>query len=343
MELITVIVPIYNVSQYLDRCVNSIVNQTYKNLEIILVDDGSRDDSSKKCDEYAIKYKNIVVIHKKNEGLGFARNSGLSIAKGSYIVFVDGDDYIESTMIEHLYKDMILHNADTCIGGFKRVYKDKIVENKNPFAGQEYENDEILKNVLVKMFGKKQDLTDFIKMSVWKVLFSSKIINENNLKFPSERVFISEDIIFDTDYYVHSNKVYISDNIGYCYCDNEGSLTTKYRFNRFELQKKLYVELVRRTKNLGIYSESQQRLITSFVSVTRYCIKLEQKFCIKNGIVKSLKNIKYICNDFILQDAFKIYNQEKVPSKSKIINNLIIKKRIIILFVIMWIKNAFNI
>ena len=77
MELITVIVPIYNVSQYLDRCVNSIVNQTYKNLEIILVDDGSRDDSSKKCDEYAIKYKNIVVIHKKNEGLGFARNSGL--------------------------------------------------------------------------------------------------------------------------------------------------------------------------------------------------------------------------------------------------------------------------
>lgn len=119
--------------------------------------------------------------------------------------------------------------------------------------------------------------------------------------------------------------------------------TTKYRFNRFELQKKLYVELVRRTKNLGIYSESQQRLITSFVSVTRYCIKLEQKFCIKNGIVKSLKNIKYICNDFILQDAFKIYNQEKVPSKSKIINNLIIKKRIIILFVIMWIKNAFNI
>ena len=84
-------------------------------------------------------------------------------------------------------------------------------------------------------------------------------------------------------------------------------------------------------------------MITSFVSVTRYCIKLEQKFCIKNGIVESFKNIKYICNDFILQDAFKIYNQEKVPLKSKIINNLIIKKRIIILFVIMWIKNAFNI
>lgn len=69
-----------------------------------------------------------------------------------------------------MYKDMILHNADTCIGGFKRVYKDKIVENKNPFAGQEYENDEILKNVLVKMFGKKQDLTDFIEMSVWQAL-----------------------------------------------------------------------------------------------------------------------------------------------------------------------------
>ena len=78
-------------------------------------------------------------------------------------MFVDGDDYIESTMIEHLYKDMILHNADTCIGGFKRVYKDKIVENKNPFAGQEYENDEILKNVLVKMIWKKAGFDRFYR------------------------------------------------------------------------------------------------------------------------------------------------------------------------------------
>lgn len=102
--LISIIVPIYNVELYLEKCIESIINQTYKNLEIILVDDGSTDSCGKICDEYAKKDNRIKVIHKINGGLSDARNKGMEIAKGKYIGFVDGDDYVASDMYETLYK-----------------------------------------------------------------------------------------------------------------------------------------------------------------------------------------------------------------------------------------------
>ena len=92
VEIVSVIVPIYNVEKYLDRCISSIINQTYKNLEIILVDDGSTDKSGAICDNYKIKDCRIKVIHKQNGGLGYARNSGLDVATGQYVTFIDGDD-----------------------------------------------------------------------------------------------------------------------------------------------------------------------------------------------------------------------------------------------------------
>ena len=92
-ELISVVVPVYNVEKYLERCVDSIIKQTYKNLDIILVDDGSQDNSGKICDKYKEKYNNIQVIHQKNQGLSIARNNGLAIAEGNYITFIDSDDW----------------------------------------------------------------------------------------------------------------------------------------------------------------------------------------------------------------------------------------------------------
>ena len=102
-ELISIIVPVYNVEKYVEKCINSIINQTYKNLQIILVDDGSKDNSGKICDEFKLKDNRIEVIHKNNGGLSDARNAGLKLAKGDYIGFVDSDDYIEADMYETLY------------------------------------------------------------------------------------------------------------------------------------------------------------------------------------------------------------------------------------------------
>ena len=111
-ELISVIVPVYNVEKYLEKCIDSIINQTYQNLEIILVDDGSTDGSGKICDEYSRKDNRIKVIHKENGGLSDARNIGIKNANGGLIGFIDSDDYITENMFEVLQKDLRKYNAD---------------------------------------------------------------------------------------------------------------------------------------------------------------------------------------------------------------------------------------
>ena len=111
-DLISIVLPIYNVENYLERCIKSVISQTYKNLEIILVDDGSTDDCSKMCDEWAEKDNRIVVVHKNNQGLGMARNTGIEYAKGRFICFFDSDDFIENDTIENVYKVITKENAE---------------------------------------------------------------------------------------------------------------------------------------------------------------------------------------------------------------------------------------
>ena len=120
--LISIIVPVYNVEPYLNKCLDSIVNQTYKKLEIILIDDGSTDNSGLICDEYASKDNRIIVVHQKNKGLSAARNVGLNIAKGDYIAFVDSDDFIEKDMYFTMYNVMnkILRKTELWSTGEKR-------------------------------------------------------------------------------------------------------------------------------------------------------------------------------------------------------------------------------
>lgn len=117
--LISVVVPVYNVKQYLEKCICSIMKQTYKNIEIILVDDGSTDGSGTICDEYAKKYDYILAVHKKNGGLADARNYGIEHCNGEYICFIDSDDFITENMIEVLYNNLINNNADVSICNYK--------------------------------------------------------------------------------------------------------------------------------------------------------------------------------------------------------------------------------
>lgn len=126
---VSIIVPVYKVEEYLPRCVDSLINQTYKNIEIILVDDGSPDNSPKICDEYASKDSRIRVIHKENAGVSEARNTGIDNAKGDYICFVDSDDYVNAYMVEKLTTSANENNSDmVVVSGYYKAYKDKIVE-----------------------------------------------------------------------------------------------------------------------------------------------------------------------------------------------------------------------
>ena len=123
-ELVSVVVPIYNVEKYLDRCINSIASQTYSNLEIILVDDGSPDNCPSICDEWAKKDSRIVVIHKDNQGLGMARNTGIDNATGKYIFFFDSDDYVDVSIIEKCVNSAIEYGSEVVVFGRNDVYDD---------------------------------------------------------------------------------------------------------------------------------------------------------------------------------------------------------------------------
>ena len=126
-NLISIIVPVYNVEQYLSKCIDSIINQTYKNLEIILIDDGSTDKSGEICDKYKNEDKRIIVIHQLNGGVSAARNTGIGVAKGKYILFIDSDDWIEKDYVSSLFT---YAGDDTIVCcGYKRIFDDKIIEN----------------------------------------------------------------------------------------------------------------------------------------------------------------------------------------------------------------------
>lgn len=128
---ISIIVPVYNIEKYIVRCIESILNQTYSNLEIILVDDGSTDSSGGICDEYAKKDDRIVVIHKVNGGLSDARNAGLKVVTGDYIGYVDGDDWIDSTMYEDMLSVMEAKDIKLSICRYKKVFTGETIDNSS--------------------------------------------------------------------------------------------------------------------------------------------------------------------------------------------------------------------
>ena len=123
MPKVSIILPVYNVAPYLRRCMDSIINQTYRNIEIICIDDGSTDKSSQLCDEYSQKDKRIIVIHKKNGGQSDARNVGITVATGKYIAFVDSDDYIDEQFLEQLYLAIKKNKSDISMCKYKKTYK----------------------------------------------------------------------------------------------------------------------------------------------------------------------------------------------------------------------------
>lgn len=341
-ELISIIVPIYNVEKYIHRCIDSILCQSYKNIEIILVDDESPDNCGKICEDYAKKDQRIKVIHKNNGGLGFARNSGLEKATGKFVTFIDGDDYIGVTHIEEMYKSLVSSNTDTCIAGYTKVFSNRREEHINECAGKVF-FDDVKTQILPRMCGANSEGKDYIEMSVCMVLFSNEIIKKNHLRFVSEREYVSEDLVFDFEYYPLSLGVCVSNVVDYYYCDNEGSLTTKYREDRFESQIRLYNLLREKSKDLNIFKDCVTRLQNTVLAIARYSIKVEYKFQNMNGNKVTEERVKRICENETLKQIFREYDDSNIKISSRIIHYFIKKRKYTLLKIVMYIKNFFNI
>ena len=298
-EKISVIVPIYNVEQYLRRCIDSIINQTYKNLEIILVDDGSPDNCGQICDDYAKKDTRIKVIHKKNGGLSDARNVGLEVCTGDYISFVDSDDWIELNTYEIMMKSMNEYNADMVVSNINYVYKDK-VESK-------YSEDKI------RCFNKEEAMKELIKDGlvqavVWNKLYKRVVID--NLRFKVGK--LNEDEFFTYKICAKAERIVYIPEALYQYRQREDSIMGTYILQRIDGVEALY-ERMNFIKNKFPQLYALEKLRFCYACIYHYQMLLINNILDKktrNTLIKYRKSIRFCLNDvskYSLKDNIYIY------------------------------------
>ena len=221
--MISVIVPVYNVQDYLPRCIDSILSQSYKDIEIILVDDGSPDDCGRICDEYSQKDSRIVVVHKVNGGLSSARNAGLDIAKGEYISFVDSDDWLDNHFIENLHNALISTDAQMSACTFCRTKGDEATRRQF---------DEDISTITTDRYACVFDESSYAGYACNK-LFSKDVIDKYNLRF-DEKIFNGEDFPFTIRYVHHIDKVaFIKQDLYYYFFRESGIMNTIRLSDRF--------------------------------------------------------------------------------------------------------------
>ena len=212
--LISIIVPVYKVEKYLKRCVDSILTQTYQNMEIILVDDGSPDNCGAICDRYKETDNRVVVIHKKNGGLSDARNTAIPLAKGEYISFIDSDDWISSYYVEHLYEAVAKCDADIGISWFENVFEGKALQSKPEELLSNYEcltAEECLKKLLYQ---------NGVEVCAWGKLYKTPLIK--NLRYPVGKLY--EDIPVTYEAVKQSKKIAVIGNVDYYYFQRTDSI-----------------------------------------------------------------------------------------------------------------------
>ncbi len=214
MKKISIIIPVYNVESYLKRCLDSIIAQSYRDFEVLLIDDGSNDSSPQICDEYALKDERIHVIHKENGGVSSARNAGLNLANGQYIAFVDSDDYIEADYLESLLKPFTEQSIQLSVCGY-------------------FFHSEICAPKCMTLEGNSMHYLLFncveypyIEGYLWNKLYLSSIIRENHLQF-NEKYRMCEDTLFNFEYFQYVKNAYVVNEPLYHYIVRENSAMKK--------------------------------------------------------------------------------------------------------------------
>lgn len=240
MSLVSIIVPVYNAQDHLARCIDSLIGQTLKDIEIILVNDGSTDGSPKICDQYKVKDSRVRVIHQKNTGQGIARNAGIKQAKSSYIGFVDADDWAEEDMFEKLYQtshnegaDITMCNCFEIINGIpEKTYIKATTSTLN--------HKQILEQIILPMVGGitiQEHYENNIPGYVWRCLYKKELIQDN--PFISEREIMFEDLWFNIQAMYGSKKIIIRPEHLYNYFHHNESYVRTYKKDIWNIKKKL--------------------------------------------------------------------------------------------------------
>ncbi len=302
----SVIIPVYNVEKYIDRCLKSIISHNYDDLEIIVIDNGSTDSSGSICDTYASEYSNISVYHIANHGVGSARNFGLSKARGEFIYFVDSDDYLVGNLFAD-FADKLVSDLDLVVFSYYNSFEEDLTEKSRtekslPFKGS-YDKDGFI-NIFKELF-----LSDML-YTVWNKIYRREFLLENNLSF--EQYELGEDVRFNLDVYRNVNKIYLSQDSYYVYViGRNGSAMSGYNPKRlqYQLQElKLVDNLLEdwHLDNSNLDNNVKARILMSNIyNITKQKlpvnkkVKLVKEICKKQDIADFIKNDSSVLNPLI--------------------------------------------
>lgn len=284
--LLSVIIPVYNVEKYLDECVMSVINQTYKNIEVILVDDGSPDRSGWMCDEWAKKDVRVKVVHKQNEGLGFARNSGMKVASGEYVTFIDSDDFIAPDMYGVMIKEAVKNDCDIVYsGGFNKYLTNgsfhKVNDVDRPMV---FHKDKIEDLSYCFISPDNNLLGRRLIMSACRAIYRMKIVPD----FYSEREVTSEDLPFNVRSVLNSEVVSLIPDIFYWYRYNDSSLTRTFCFDKYERYKCLMNVLNGIYEIVGSHYRAEYCMMVSVIDIIRGMYLSDVKFLERREYIKRM-------------------------------------------------------
>ncbi len=328
--LVSVVVPVYKVEKYLDRCIESIVNQTYRNLEIILVDDGSPDNCPQMCDEWSSKDNRIKVIHKENQGAGIARNAGINIAQGEYICFIDSDDYADKSLIEKAYKTIKENAAEVVVFGHTSFdelngkLKSYIPESPNKC----FEGEDVKKTFLPNLIENTCDSAQLrnISLSLWSCFISLELIKKIGWQLVSERELLSEDSYSLIELYSKVNKVVILPESLYFYFQTPNSLSNTFRKDSIFQLEQFYFRTILLVSGLEYVEKIKNRIaglgFSLMIGMLKTLVASKEHFKIKIKTIKAFLNNKEINKMLLSADS-------KYKSNAKTILYKIMKHKLV--------------
>lgn len=324
---VSVIVPVYKTEQFLDKCINCLINSTLKEIEIILVDDGSPDNSPKICDYYATKDSRIKVIHQQNGGLSNARNVGINAAQGEYICFIDSDDFVSPDMFDKMYNLSETHNLDIASCGYSKVDLNGNIISLNPHPY----SDLILSKPEINKMLESAHKTQVI-WYVWRNMYKKRIILENNIFFNEELKF-AEDSIFNLYSFAYAKRIGVLEDLLYFYRDAPNSLTSR--------KGKTYLEenLIRQYCEKKEYYKMFQieNLIKS--DLKPYIVEHQLPMLLSNAMflddkISKFERIRGILKLEMIRDSLKDYDMANIRKLPRGIQLTIILSKLELLFLL---------
>lgn len=322
MNLISVIVPVYNAERFLKECIESIVSQTYSNIELILIDDGSTDNSPFICRQFEKSDPRVRYIQHRQSGVSSARNIGLREANGNYICFIDSDDCIEADYIEVLYNKICEEKVDVVFCNYKLLYGNKCLEKKPRLSNRKYTFNDIA-NVAVD----DGTITGILFGSVCMAIYNANMIRQNNLCF-DETIKRNEDGLFNLCALQKANSFFVLDYDGYIYRQWKKIQNPNFEFD---------IELDKATERIrdccANISELDKQLKCRKVSVVFWnAIKIE---CVQGSFIDIVKELKEYLKNHSIKEECRCLNYNKLNSQKRMLIDMLKKKQVLRFVLIM--------